>query len=66
MKCLLSCLLDKACLVSAEDNARDFVSNGGVKELVRISQESSREDMRNLASKALNSNPTFLAETRGV
>ncbi|XP_029116554.1 kinesin-like protein KIN-UA isoform X2 [Elaeis guineensis] len=52
--------------VSAEDNARDFVSNGGVKELVRISQESSREDMRNLASKALNSNPTFLAETRGV
>ncbi|EHA8586399.1 Kinesin-like protein KIN-UA [Cocos nucifera] len=53
-------------LAQNEDNARDFVSSGGVKELFRISQESSREDMRNLARKALNSNPTFLAETRSV
>ncbi|XP_017695831.1 kinesin-like protein KIN-UA isoform X2 [Phoenix dactylifera] len=53
-------------LAQNEDNAREFVSSGGVKELVRISQESSREDMRNLARKALNSNPAFLAVTRSV
>ncbi|XP_048326155.2 kinesin-like protein KIN-UC isoform X8 [Ziziphus jujuba] len=46
-------------LAQNEDNVEDFISSGGVKELVRISVESSREDIRNLAKKMLRSSPTF-------
>ncbi|GLT88836.1 hypothetical protein SLE2022_068450 [Rubroshorea leprosula] len=46
-------------LAQNEDNARDFISSGGVLQLVRISNESSREDIRNLAKKTLQLNPNF-------
>ncbi|XAR52336.1 Plus-end-directed kinesin ATPase [Bertholletia excelsa] len=49
-------------LAQNEENARDFVSTGGLKELARISVESSREDIRNLAKKILKLSPTFRAE----
>ena len=49
----------------AEDNARDFISSGGVKELVRISVESTREDIRHLAKKTLKLSPKFKAEMHG-
>lgn len=49
-------------LAQNEDNARDFISCGGVKELVRISVESSREDIRNLAKKTLKLNPRLQAD----
>ncbi|RRT38836.1 hypothetical protein GW17_00033615, partial [Ensete ventricosum] len=45
-----------------EDNTLDIIRSGGIKELIRISRESSREDTRNLAKKALDSNPAFSAE----
>ncbi|KAJ3689983.1 hypothetical protein LUZ61_019147 [Rhynchospora tenuis] len=45
-----------------EENTRDIITSGGIKELVRISQESTRDDIRILAKKALNSNPAFLRE----
>ncbi|XP_078173426.1 armadillo/beta-catenin repeat family protein / kinesin motor family protein [Carex rostrata] len=45
-----------------EENTRDIITTGGIKELVRISQESERDDIRILAKKALNSNPAFLRE----
>ncbi|KAL3523496.1 hypothetical protein ACH5RR_016330 [Cinchona calisaya] len=48
-------------LAQNEYNAEDFVSSGGLKELIRISVESSREDIRNLAKKTLTSSPTFRA-----
>ncbi|XP_021910136.1 kinesin-like protein KIN-UA [Carica papaya] len=38
-------------LAQNEDNVRDFITNGGVEELIRISIESSREDIRSLAKK---------------
>uniref|UniRef100_A0A453ISM4 Kinesin-like protein n=1 Tax=Aegilops tauschii subsp. strangulata TaxID=200361 RepID=A0A453ISM4_AEGTS len=44
------------------ENSRDIIITGGIKELLRISKESSRDDARNLAKKALNSNPAFLKE----
>uniref|UniRef100_J3LK42 Kinesin-like protein n=2 Tax=Oryza brachyantha TaxID=4533 RepID=J3LK42_ORYBR len=47
-------------LAQNEDNARDIILTGGIKELIRISRESSRDDTRNLAKKALNSNQAFL------
>ncbi|CAI9091153.1 OLC1v1026100C1 [Oldenlandia corymbosa var. corymbosa] len=40
-------------------NAEDFVSSGGLKELSRIAVESSRDDIRNLAKKTINSNVTY-------
>ncbi|PQQ01798.1 kinesin-like protein KIN-UC isoform X1 [Prunus yedoensis var. nudiflora] len=46
-------------LAQNEGNARDFISSGGLKEIVRISVESSREDIRNLAKKALRVNSKF-------
>ncbi|KAF7147114.1 hypothetical protein RHSIM_Rhsim03G0115900 [Rhododendron simsii] len=49
-------------LCHLEDNARDFISSGGVKALARISVESSREDIRNLAKTTLKLSPTFKAE----
>ncbi|KAH9703952.1 kinesin-like protein KIN-UC [Citrus sinensis] len=50
-------------LAQNEDNARDFISRGGAKELVQISIESSREDIRNLAKKTMKSNPRLQADT---
>lgn len=46
----------------AEDNAKDFISGGGVKVLFEISEESSREDIRNLAKKSLRLNSSLQAE----
>ncbi|KAM7265673.1 hypothetical protein ACFE04_003356 [Oxalis oulophora] len=40
-------------LAQNEENVTDFLSKGGVKELTRISTESSREDIRHLAKKTL-------------
>ncbi|KAM3315293.1 hypothetical protein ACQJBY_033806 [Aegilops geniculata] len=44
------------------ENSCDIIITGGIKELLRISRESSRDDACNLAKKALNSNPAFLKE----
>ncbi|KAJ0102491.1 hypothetical protein Patl1_06039 [Pistacia atlantica] len=49
-------------LAQNEDNARDFITSGGAKELVRISVESSREDIRNLAKKTLKLSPKLQAD----
>lgn len=49
-------------LAQNEDNTCDIIASGGIKELLRISRESPREDTRNLAKKALDSNPAFLRE----
>ncbi|KVI05048.1 Armadillo [Cynara cardunculus var. scolymus] len=51
-------------LAQNEDNTRDFVSSGGVKQVARITVESSREDIRNLANKILRLNRTFQAEVQ--
>lgn len=49
-------------LAQNEDNAKDFTSSGALQELQRISMESSREDIRNLAKKMLKSNTMFQGE----
>ncbi|KAG7998478.1 hypothetical protein I3843_01G260900 [Carya illinoinensis] len=49
-------------LAQNEDNANDFISGGGVKVLFGISEESSREDIRNLAKKSLRLNSSLQAE----
>ncbi|XP_075671191.1 kinesin-like protein KIN-UC isoform X2 [Castanea sativa] len=49
-------------LAQNEDNAKDIISSGGVKVLIRISVESSREDIRNLAEKMLRLNPSLQAD----
>ncbi|KAG8501918.1 hypothetical protein CXB51_004693 [Gossypium anomalum] len=49
-------------LAQNEENAKDFTYRGGLKELQRISMESSREDIRNLAKKMLKSNTMFQGE----
>ncbi|KAL3649635.1 hypothetical protein CASFOL_006038 [Castilleja foliolosa] len=46
-------------LAQNEENAMDFINSGGLKELMRISDESVREDIRNLAKKTLRSTPLF-------
>ncbi|XWS56402.1 hypothetical protein CRYUN_Cryun09bG0082600 [Craigia yunnanensis] len=51
-------------LAQNEDNAKDFTSSGGLQELQRISMESSREDICNLAKKMLKSNTMFQDEMR--
>ncbi|XP_071930275.1 kinesin-like protein KIN-UC isoform X4 [Coffea arabica] len=48
-------------LAQNEYNAKDFVSSGGLKELSRISVESSREDIRNLANRTLKLSSAFQA-----
>nr|CAB3497050.1 unnamed protein product [Digitaria exilis] len=48
----------------ADGNTCDIIASGGIKELLRISRESPREDARNLAKKALDSNPAFLKEVQ--
>ncbi|KAE7997005.1 hypothetical protein FH972_001680 [Carpinus fangiana] len=49
-------------LAQNEDNAKYFISGGGVKVLIQISEESSREDIRNLAKKMLRLNPSLKAK----
>lgn len=49
---------------SAEVNAKDLVAGGALWELVRISRECSREDIRNLAQRTLNASGTFQSELR--
>ncbi|KAL4621528.1 hypothetical protein ACB092_06G234800 [Castanea dentata] len=49
-------------LAQNKDNAKDIISSGGVKVLIRISVESSREDIRNLAEKMLRLNPSLQAD----
>ncbi|KAK4385642.1 Kinesin-like protein KIN-UA [Sesamum angolense] len=49
-------------LAQNEDNAKDFITSGSLKELIGISDESAREDIRNLAKKTLRSSPLFRAE----
>ncbi|KAL5552222.1 hypothetical protein UlMin_002398 [Ulmus minor] len=51
-------------LAQHEVNAKDMVSGGALWELVRISRECSREDIRSLALRTLSSVPTFQAELR--
>ncbi|XP_050237860.1 kinesin-like protein KIN-UB isoform X2 [Mercurialis annua] len=47
-----------------EVNAKDMISGGALWELVRISRDCSREDIRNLARRTLNLSPIFKAEMR--
>ncbi|KAH6838263.1 Armadillo/beta-catenin repeat family protein / kinesin motor family protein [Perilla frutescens var. hirtella] len=51
-------------LAQNEDNARDFIRSGGLKELIEISDESSREDIRNLAKKTLRLSSLFRGDLR--
>ncbi|XP_057976992.1 kinesin-like protein KIN-UA isoform X2 [Malania oleifera] len=51
-------------LAQHEVNAKDMISGGALWELVRISRDCSREDIRTLAYRTLTSSPTFLAELR--
>ncbi|KAK6136196.1 hypothetical protein DH2020_030087 [Rehmannia glutinosa] len=45
-----------------EDNGRDFITSGGLKELIEISDESARDDIRNLAKKTIRLSPLFRGE----
>ncbi|KZV16226.1 armadillo repeat-containing kinesin-like protein 1 [Dorcoceras hygrometricum] len=49
-------------LAQNEENARDFISSGGLKELIEISEESARDDIRKLAKKALRLSSLFRGE----
>lgn len=49
-------------LAQHEANAMDMISGGALWELVRISRDCSRDDIRSLARRTLGSSPTFLAE----
>ncbi|KAM7277024.1 hypothetical protein ACFE04_018890 [Oxalis oulophora] len=51
-------------LAQHEVNARDMIRGGALWELVRISQDCSREDIRSLAHRTLQSSPTFRNELR--
>ncbi|XP_002511735.2 kinesin-like protein KIN-UB [Ricinus communis] len=51
-------------LAQHEVNAKDMISGGALWELVRISRDCSREDIRSLAHRTLNASPTFKAEMR--
>ncbi|KAK8685023.1 hypothetical protein V6N13_041034 [Hibiscus sabdariffa] len=51
-------------LAQHEVNAKDMITGGALWELVRISRDCSREDIKNLAHRTLTSSPTFLAELR--
>ncbi|KMT12230.1 hypothetical protein BVRB_5g101760 isoform A [Beta vulgaris subsp. vulgaris] len=51
-------------LAQHEANAKDMISGGALWELVRISRDCSREDIRSLARRTLGSSPTFLAELK--
>ncbi|RDX70870.1 Kinesin-like protein KIN-UA, partial [Mucuna pruriens] len=51
-------------LAQHEINARDMINGGALWELVRISRDCSREDIKTLAHRTLVSSPTFQAEMR--
>lgn len=51
-------------LAQHEINAKDMISGGALWELVRISRDCSREDIRALARRTLTSSSTFQAELR--
>ncbi|KAG6665520.1 hypothetical protein CIPAW_02G166600 [Carya illinoinensis] len=51
-------------LAQHEVNAKDMISGGALWELVRISRDCSREDIRSLARRTLISSPTFRSELR--
>ncbi|XP_014520994.1 kinesin-like protein KIN-UA isoform X2 [Vigna radiata var. radiata] len=51
-------------LAQHEINARDMISGGALWELVRISRDCSREDIKTLAHRTLLSSPTFQVEMR--
>lgn len=51
-------------LAQHEGNAKEMVKEGAIWELVRISRECSREDIRSLAHRTLTSTPAFLTELR--
>ncbi|CAI9101579.1 OLC1v1038944C2 [Oldenlandia corymbosa var. corymbosa] len=51
-------------LAQHEINAKDLITGGALWELVRISRDCSRDDIRALACRTLTSSPTFLAELR--
>ncbi|XP_068669763.1 kinesin-like protein KIN-UB isoform X2 [Aristolochia californica] len=51
-------------LAQHEVNVKDMIGGGALWELVRISRDCSREDIRNLAHRTLTSSPTFQAELR--
>ncbi|KAH7439666.1 hypothetical protein KP509_04G071600 [Ceratopteris richardii] len=53
-------------LAQHEVNAKDLVAAGALWELLRISEECSREDIRNLAKRTLTASPTFQSELRKV
>ncbi|KAF3795938.1 Armadillo repeat-containing kinesin-like protein 2 [Nymphaea thermarum] len=49
-------------LAQHEENAKSIISGGAITELIRIAHESIREDIRNLAKRALNTNTTLRVE----
>ncbi|XP_057499899.1 kinesin-like protein KIN-UB isoform X1 [Actinidia eriantha] len=51
-------------LAQHEVNAKDMISGGALWELVRISRDCSREDIRTLASRTLTSSSVFSSELR--
>uniref|UniRef100_A0A5B6YKD6 Kinesin-like protein n=1 Tax=Davidia involucrata TaxID=16924 RepID=A0A5B6YKD6_DAVIN len=51
-------------LAQHEVNAKDMISGGALWELVRISRDCSREDIRTLSRRTLTSSPTFQAELK--
>ncbi|XP_073119303.1 kinesin-like protein KIN-UB [Henckelia pumila] len=51
-------------LAQHEVNAKDMISGGALWELVRISRDCSREDIRSLARRTLTSSSTFQSEMR--
>ncbi|CAN6191507.1 unnamed protein product [Urochloa humidicola] len=51
-------------LAQHEVNSKDIISEGALWELVRISRDCSREDIRMLAHRTLTSSPTLQAEMR--
>ncbi|GFZ02171.1 armadillo repeat kinesin 3 [Actinidia rufa] len=51
-------------LAQQEANAKDMIGGGALWELVRISRDCSREDIRALAHRTLTSSPTFLTELK--
>ncbi|KAF3967133.1 hypothetical protein ACB098_10G054700 [Castanea mollissima] len=51
-------------LAQHEANAKDMISGGALWELVRISRDCAREDIRTLSHRTLTSSPSFQAEMR--
>lgn len=59
---LILFVLQCQCFVISEVNARDMVSGGALWELVRISRDCSREDIRALARRTLINSQLFSSE----